>query len=722
MLPFSPQTVLDVHRYVSAADRIPLSRATRLTPGGPALALLLATLLFATPCAASDPVSEPAEVTDPLRVLMLRAHSANHAHRDSAFELQSLRRFAADHDRPLIPVHVYRPEELYTALVGGRGDIVIGSLPPGFAERDGVIGTEVLDVEQFVVVGQRGSAVANPLDLRYQRIGVRHSSPMWPYLERLQATLEGINLEALPDDLSQTDVLGLIADGKYDLTIIATDQNNDQVDAFPSLDILFPLTPPEPVSWYVRTSDEVLRDDLNEHLRRHHAARLKPRVRYEDLAALQDRRVLRVITRPDAQNYFIYKGSPSGFEYELLRRFAATHHLRTEFLLAESDEAMLDLLSKGYGDIISARVDPELLAQHSSITTSRPYHQAVATLITRGDLPLNTIEDLNERTTVTRAGSFDERLLRELAGAGIDVRVTAVPETTSIEQVLALVARGDFDATLVDALYADDLLAQHSELGAGPELVHRFDYRWSMRRDSPQLARAVEEFLHQEVNSAFFNLLRRRYLESPRLVRAAASAESITPFDGLIRDSADRHAFDWRLIAALIYQESRFDADAVSVSGAVGLMQLMPATAASIGVDKPRDPASAIEAGVRYLAELRGQFGDGIPVTERIWFALAAYNAGPGRVQRARRLAGQLGFDPNRWFDHVEQAMRKLALPHYQDIYQDKCKCGQAVVYVREIQSLYLAYQQHRNLPLAGISRIPSTAATDLRAPADPAI
>ena len=188
-----------------------------------------------------------------------------------------------------------------------------------------------------------------------------------------------------------------------------------------------------------------------------------------------------------------------------------------------------------------------------------------------------------------------------------------------------------------------------------------------------------------------------RYIEKPD-VRSTefslfAQIDQLSPYDRIVHKYADQYSFDWRLIVALMYQESHFNPAAVSSAGAEGLMQLLPATAKTIGIVKLDDPDSSINAGVQYLDYLRGRFENELALADRLWFALAAYNSGYNRVQRARALAEKMGLNRNRWFNNVELAMLKMSKPYTRngETVRD-CRCGQTVVYVREIRTLYNNY------------------------------
>ncbi len=153
-------------------------------------------------------------------------------------------------------------------------------------------------------------------------------------------------------------------------------------------------------------------------------------------------------------------------------------------------------------------------------------------------------------------------------------------------------------------------------------------------------------------------------------------------------------AMDWPLIVAMMYRESRFDPDVVSWAGARGLMQVLPTTAQRFGISDIDSAEGSIVAGVRMLGWLYAQMDSELTVPDRTWFSLAAYNAGLGHLLDARKLARELGLDPNRWFGNVEHAMLKLSLPeHYRNARHGYVRGIEPVTYVRDVRALYNAYR-----------------------------
>ena len=212
---------------------------------------------------------------------------------------------------------------------------------------------------------------------------------------------------------------------------------------------------------------------------------------------------------------------------------------------------------------------------------------------------------------------------------------------------------------------------------------------WLLRADDQDLLTALNGYLQGQEKSAFYNVLRQKYPASSK-TGTSAPAQGLTPYDALLHKYAGRYHFDWLLLAAQMYQESHFDPRAVSDAGAIGLMQMLPSTAEHLGFTDILEPDQGIHAGARYLHQLRERFDDpAISIQDRNWFALAAYNAGYRRIQKARGLAARMGLDENRWFGNVEQAMRAMGRPGKG---YARCRCGQTVHYVRNIRNLYSVY------------------------------
>jgi membrane-bound lytic murein transglycosylase F len=183
-------------------------------------------------------------------------------------------------------------------------------------------------------------------------------------------------------------------------------------------------------------------------------------------------------------------------------------------------------------------------------------------------------------------------------------------------------------------------------------------------------------------------------------------ADSISPFDGYFREHAEGLSFDWRLLAAMAWKESRFDSTVTSRKGAMGIMQMMPRTAERFGLDTASATADHVRAAAEYLARLDTLWRRAVPEKEqRLRFVLASYNAGPAHIIDAQRLAAQLGLDPERWEHHVERAVLLLAKPAYfmrSGIRNGYCKGSQVFHYVRGVLAVHEQMGGQGRMPKTG--------------------
>jgi membrane-bound lytic murein transglycosylase F len=302
------------------------------------------------------------------------------------------------------------------------------------------------------------------------------------------------------------------------------------------------------------------------------------------------------------------------------------------------------------------------------------------------------------RTVVVRRSSSYWQTLQALRRRGIRLRLEAAPEELETEEIIDSVASGAYDLTVADSHILAIQRSWLDDVRGVMALTDSVPHGWAVRENQPELLAAIDSFIHQEYRGRFYNLLHRRYFGNPARIRRETAGRPtrtgrISPFDSLFQVFADRYDFDWRLIAAQAYQESQFNPRARSFAGALGLMQVLPRTGREMGIDSLRVPAHGIRAGVMYLNWLRDQLPDSVTGGDRIWFALAAYNAGWGHLMDARRLARALGRDPDVWFGSLDAVMPLLARARYhRRARYGYCHCGQPVRYVRDIRLRYQAY------------------------------
>jgi membrane-bound lytic murein transglycosylase F len=286
--------------------------------------------------------------------------------------------------------------------------------------------------------------------------------------------------------------------------------------------------------------------------------------------------------------------------------------------------------------------------------------------------------------------------------------VVILPDTTASESesLIRKVAMGEIDYTVADHMIARVNASYYPNLDTNTPISVAQQVGWATRSNSPKLMAAINQWLDTVKKEATFMVIYNRYFKSPRtsLVRMKSDYSSmggnmLSPFDSLIRQGADTLGWDWRLLASLIYQESKFLPKGESWAGARGLMQLMPRTANEFGASDLDDPIQSLRAGVGYLKFLDNYWTKRIPEPEeRLKFVLASYNVGLSHIVDARRLTEKHGKDPQVWYNNVEYFLTQKSDPKF---YRDPivtagyCKCEEPINYVRDVLERYEEYKIH---------------------------
>lgn len=449
-----------------------------------------------------------------------------------------------------------------------------------------------------------------------------------------------------------------------------------------------------PVVLALRAEDAGLRRRVNERIVSRAFAE-GDRVHRDDLDGIRERGSLRLIARPHVGSFFLQDGDPRGFEFELLQRFAKEQGLALEVVSPPGPGELQAWLLAGRGDVLAA--NPEApLAPNARIAATRPVARVEMVVVARDDdpQPVREMGDLAGRTLVARRDGAEASLAEQLSGAVEGLRLEWVEDVGSAA-LIAGVGEGRHDLALVPA----HLVAVERQAGRRVDAALRLenaDLVWSVRASNPRLRTALDAFLAREFRGSEYNVLWRKYFRSGTAVaRAVQRPGRLSPWDPEVRHWAAAHDLDWRLVVALMHQESRFRPEVVSPSGAAGLMQIVPETASELDLVDLHDPEESIRAGTRYLKWLQDLYEPDLPLVTRLRFALASYNAGPGHVADARKLAKTIGLDPDRWYDHVERAMLLLEQPeYYANARCGYCRGSETVRYVREIDRRYRLYVQ----------------------------
>jgi membrane-bound lytic murein transglycosylase F len=447
-----------------------------------------------------------------------------------------------------------------------------------------------------------------------------------------------------------------------------------------------------------------------------------------DLAEIQARDTLVLLTTFNSTSYFIYRGQPMGLELEAVQRFARELEVELRTVVVRDREEIFRRLAAGEGDLAAGRVVP-FRDERDRIAFSRPLYTTGAAIVQQ-DGPLAEGTDFPRQVDslieVERSREVRARLItrqEELEGREVhvgrgtaphvrlvelsdritgDVQVVAVEGGTRDEALLRAVARGEVELASAHEDVAELSAEYFANLRVEPVIGDSFPVVLAVRDNSPQLLQALNAWL--EENQAPVAELYQRYFVDRRGYRARVESEYLTSetgrlsqFDDLLRQAAPEIGWDWRLLAAQAYQESEFNPRARSWAGAEGLMQLMPATARQNGVRDSYDPQQNVAGSVRFTAWLQEYWSDKIVDPEqRLRFVLASYNTGHGHVEDARRLTVKHGGNDQVWSDVAYWLLQKSKREVYTDpvVRYGFSRGLEPVTYVRAILNRWEHYRE----------------------------
>jgi membrane-bound lytic murein transglycosylase F len=599
-------------------------------------------------------------------------------------------------------VRVRDRDDLIPALVEGRGDMVAATFTVT-PEREASIAFSrpIGSVTEQLITRFSDTSLTDPERLAGRTLAVRRSSSYWENAERLARENPELKLQDVSERLNTEELLHLVERGELDITIADDNLVAQAMGYMPGLRVAFDVSDERPTAFGLRKDATELKAAVDSFL---HAANLENRrpSRYTgDLSAIRERGVIRVLTRNSAATYFIWRGQLMGFEYDLARRFAESLGVRLEIVVPPTRADLLPWLEQGRGDLVAAGITTTREREVGGIAFSRPYNYVVETIVSRADEPrLSGAQDLAGRTVVVRRRSGYWVTAQSLVEQGIDLEIVHAPEDLETETIIDMVATGEYDLTIADSHILDVELSWRDDIVGAFAVGDTATHAWAVRQEDADLKDAIDAFFRSEYRGRWFNITYNKYFRTThrilkRVGERPSQTGTISPYDDLFRRYAARFGFDWRLIAAQAYEESRFDPQAQSTVGATGILQVMPSTASALGIEDPEDPESGIYAGTQYLKNQYELFDDAELKEDRLWFALASYNAGYGHVEDARHLAPALGRDPNRWFGEVEVVMPLLARAEYHTRTRyGYCRCQEPVNYVRRIREKYRAYSR----------------------------
>jgi membrane-bound lytic murein transglycosylase F len=421
-----------------------------------------------------------------------------------------------------------------------------------------------------------------------------------------------------------------------------------------------------------------------------------------DLADIINRGTLRAVIDNSSTSYYIYRGRRMGYEYELLRDLSDRLDVELNLVMANDIQEAFKFLNQGKADVIAINLEmSDERKQYANFTNPTNSLSTVLVQRTEGEV-LEELPDLNHKTIHIRSNSIYKEQLKTLQDS-LNLELEVLEENETLEGLVDMVASGDIDYTVVDNDIALVNATYYENIGVNLQISEPSEVGWAVRKNAPELLEEINEWIEEEKESAFFAILYNKYFLNKKnsyfrntSAFSSVSGNQISIYDDRIRMGADELGWDWRLLAALVYKESRFDPTAVSYAGAQGLLQLMPVTLERFDVSNANNPSESLMAGVRFLQYLDKFWRERVPDSnERVKFILASYNVGHGHVEDAWRLALKFGKDTKRWSNVAYYLERKSQPEFYQDpvVKSGYAKGHVTVAYVRDVINLYESYR-----------------------------
>ncbi|MBE9509725.1 MAG: transporter substrate-binding domain-containing protein [Bacteroidetes bacterium] len=436
-----------------------------------------------------------------------------------------------------------------------------------------------------------------------------------------------------------------------------------------------------------------------------------------DLPEIKKRGKLIAITTYSPTSYFLYRGQPMGFEYELLNQLADYLVLELDIVIAEDLDQITSDLFAGKGDIIAHAL--AVTKQRKKYIAFTEYYTLTKQVLVQrkpgnwqqlkqheidNKLIRNPIDLIGKTIHVRKNSSYHQRIRNLSDEVGDEIKIEYVPGSKETSEIIQMVSEGVINYTVADQNIAENNATYFTNLDVKTAVSLPQRLAWAVRKSSPELRKKVNKWILQVRGSKEYNIIYNKYFRNKKRYRALIKSElfsktggKISKYDDLIRENAVKLDWDWRLLASQIYQESEFDAKAKSWAGGTGLMQVMPSTGKEFGITNLYDPKQNILAGTRYLEYLNNFWKEIPDSSEKIRFILASFNAGQNHISDARKLTEKYGKDPNIWQGNVDEYLLKLSKRQYfidPVVKFGYCRGSEPYKYVNEIFERYEHYMK----------------------------
>lgn len=433
------------------------------------------------------------------------------------------------------------------------------------------------------------------------------------------------------------------------------------------------------------------------------------------IESIKEKGVLKVVTDYNSTSYFIYRGQPMGFQFELLQNLADFLEVKLEVVANNDLQQKFEMLEAGEVDLIAVNLTVtnerreflDFIVPHTQtrqvLVQRKPEDwQKMSSKSVQEQLISNQVDLGGKKITVQRNSAYEKRLINLSEEIGDTIQLIKSDE--GVEQLIEKVATGQIDYTVCDENIAMVNQTYYPNLDISLPVSFPQNLAWAVAKGDMGLKTVIDNWLLDFKQTHKFTVIYNKYFKNHRISEMVdsdyytISTGNISPYDDIIKQYSSEIDWDWRLVASMMYQESRFNADAKSWAGAFGLMQMMPGTATRFGIDTASSPHSQIRAGIKFIQWLDKMFQEIKDPVERQNFVLASYNVGPGHVMDARNLARKNGKNPNIWKDNVDVYLLKKADPKYYNDPVVKYGYCRGVETFRYVTDVVERFEHYKNL------------------------
>lgn len=415
------------------------------------------------------------------------------------------------------------------------------------------------------------------------------------------------------------------------------------------------------------------------------------------LERIKEDGVLRVITRNSPATYFQDRNGETGFEYELVKRFADDLGVKLQIETADNLDDLFSQLGQPNGPVLAAAGLVSSEQRKNQARFSHAYLDVTPQVIYRNGKtrPTNPAGLVGKRILVLKGSSHAEQLAElKKQYPGLEYEES---DQVEVVDLLRMVDEGQIDLTLVDSNELAMNQVYFPNVRVAFDLGDARDQRWAVAAgEDNSLLNEINAFLDKVQKNGTLQRLKDRYyghVDVLGYVGAYTFAqhlqERLPRFEKHFRNSAKQEQVDWRLLAAIGYQESMWQAEVTSKTGVRGLMMLTQRTAQAMGVSNRLDPVQSIRGGAKYFMHVKEELDDSIKEPDRTWFALAAYNVGTGHLDDARKMAEREGLNPNKWLDVKKMLPRLSQKKYYSKTKYGYARGGEPVHFVANIRRYY---------------------------------